>query len=396
MGMTQALPDFPQVDFGTGQFPGDALHSDLRAMREAGAVVTARFMGMPAHVITRHAPLVTAFRDAEGFPPELIYKMMFEPVSGPTFQTMTGRDHLVRRRLATVGFRATAVKQYDETTILELTDELLDALEREGERDFADAFTRRLPFLVITRLLGIPRDAEDRFHAWATALLRFAEDGKRARAANEELTAYLRPLVAARRAAPTSDILSDLIRAEVDGERFTDEEVISHVRLLFSAGASTTHDALGNLIYHLLSDRDRYERCKSDHDAQVAAVEELLRYDSPVAVLPRLAGPKPVELAGSVVPPGLFVMFAISAANRDPAVFERPDEFLIDRDERPLLTTFGPGHRSCPGAHLARRQLALVLGRVLDRLPSLRLLDEPAGRPVGAVLRGPVTLPVSL
>ncbi|MBW2160296.1 MAG: cytochrome P450 [Deltaproteobacteria bacterium] len=381
--MGGAAPRFETLDFGLHSFRGNELHETLTRLREAGPVVEVRFMNMPAFAVTRYDGLIRAFRDGERFPPERIYQMMFEPICGPTFQTLTGRDHVIRRRLATPALRAEAVRKQDEVEIVKLANELIEH------------FTHLFPFIIITRLLGVPRDAEREFRRWAQALLRFAEDHARAVAANAELTAYLEPIVAARREQPRDDIISDLVRAEVDGKRFTDEEVLSHVRLIFSAGAGTTHDAIGNLFYHLLSQPELWEMAKRDPCTRPGIVEEILRFEPPVAVLPRISASSPIEFDGVSIPPSAFMLFAISSANRDPSAFPDPNVFKTDRPPKPILTTFGPGPRMCPGQHLARKELSLVLDVVLERLPNLVLLDPDASQPVGAIIRGPHTLPVA-
>ena len=388
-------PKCDDLDFAIDPCPGQALHESLTRLREAGSVVETRFMNMPAYAITRYDPLLKAFRDGESFPPERIYQMMFEPICGPTFQTMTGRDHLIRRRLATPAFRADVVRKQDENEIIALANELIDDFPSNGEVDFAKHFTQLFPFIIISRLLGIPRDAEREFHGWARALLRFAEDHARAIAANAELTAYLEPIVAARRKEPRNDIISDLVQAEVDAERFTNEEVLSHVRLIFSAGAGTVHDAMGNLFYHLLLRPGLWEEIKRDPSKRPGVVEELLRFEPSVPVLPRTSAAFPIEFEGVAIPPNSFMLFAIASANRDASAFPDPHTFKTNRPPKPIMTTFGPGPRACPGMHLARKELALVLDVVLERLPNLKLLDAEAGQPAGAVMRGPQTLPVS-
>jgi cytochrome P450 len=387
-------PRCDDLDFATQQLPGDELHDALSRLRDTGPVVETRFMSMPAYAITRYEPLLTAFRDGQRFPPERIYQMMFEPICGRTFQTMTGRDHVIRRRLATPAFRADVVRKQDENEIIALANELIDEFPSDGEVDFAEHFTRLFPFIIISRLLGVPRDAERKFHRWTQALLRFAEDHARAVAANAELTGYLQPIVAARREEPRNDIISDLVQAEVDGKRFTDDEVLSHVRLIFSAGAGTVHDAMGNLFYHLLLRSDLWEAIKRDPSMRFGVVEELLRFETSVPVLPRTSAADPIVFEGTTIPPNSFMLFAIASANRDPDFFPDPHAFKTDRPPKPIMTTFGPGPRACPGMHLARKELALVLDVVLERLPNLKLLDPEAGQPVGAVMRGPRTLPV--
>lgn len=393
--MVGAPPKFEDVDFGLQALPGDELHDTLTRFREAGPVVETRFMNTPAFAVTRYDALVRAFRDGERFPPERIYQLMFEPIVGPTFQTLTGRDHVIRRRLATPALRADAVRTQDETSIIALANELIDEFPSDAEVDFAERFTRLFPFIIMSRLLGVPRDAEHEFYRWAQALLRFAEDHARAVSANAELTAYLAPIVAARRQHPRNDIISDLVQAEVDGKRFTDAEVLSHIRLIFSAGAGTTHDAIGNLMFHLLSRPELWQMVKRDPRTRPGAVEEVLRLEPPVPVLPRTSASVPIEFEGVLISPNSFMLFAIASANRDASAFEAPQTFKIDRPPKPILTTFGLGPRMCPGMHLARKQLSLVLDVVLERLPNLTLLDQVAAQPSGAVMRGPPTFSVA-
>jgi cytochrome P450 len=214
-------------------------------------------------------------------------------------------------------------------------------------------------------------------------------------AANAELTAYLEPIVTARRREPRNDIISDLVQAEIDGKRFTDDEVLSHVRLIFSAGAGTVHDAIGNLFYHLLLRPGLWDDIQRNPSMRSGVIEELLRFEPSVPVLPRTSASFPVEFEGVTIPPNSFMLFAIASANRDASSFPDPHTFKTDRPPKPIVTTFGPGPRACPGMHLARKELALVLDVVLERLPKMRLLDPDGAQPVGAVMRGPQTLPVS-
>jgi cytochrome P450 len=184
-----------------------------------------------------------------------------------------------------------------------------------------------------------------------------------------------------------------LVQSEVDGRRFDDEEVLAHIRLLFSAGATTTYDATGNLLFALLTLPEVRERVRTEKGALDRAVEEVLRWETPVAVLPRLSLTGGT-LAGVEIPPRSQILFAITGANHDPEVFEDPDSFDLDRDTRRKLT-FGLGSHSCPGLHLARAELRVVGEVLLERLPELALVDVESARPRGFVLRGPGSLHVT-
>lgn len=383
------------VDLHRDELPGEELHRYLAARRSEGAVVPAAFFGGTASLVTRYDAVAEAFRDDVRFPPHEAYRISIEPLIGRNFQSMAEPEHLLYRRLATPAFRSRTVERYEQSGIAELAHELVDSFAGEAELDLAAAFTRRFPFLVISRLLGIPRDAEASFHRWALEMLAFRRDPDRARRARDEFTRYLEPVIAAHRREPGEGVIPELIAAEVDGRRLTDEEIHNHARLLFAVGATTTHDALGSLLFALLTVRGAWDRVRAEAAVRPWAVEELLRWETAVAILPRLSADAPVELAGTVIPPRSWVLFAIAAANRDPSVFPDPDRYDLDRRPTAALT-FGPGPRSCPGMHLARKEMLVALEVLLDRFPDLALLDAEAARPRGATVRGPAVLPVRL
>jgi cytochrome P450 len=190
-------------------------------------------------------------------------------------------------------------------------------------------------------------------------------------------------------------VISELVEARVEGQRLSDEDVLSHLRLLFPTGAETTTSALGNLLFALLSSPERWRRVVEEPELRQHAVEETLRWENPVAVVPRVAAPEPVRFAGEEIAAGAPVLFCIAAAHRDPAVFPEPDRFDLDRRPTGLLS-FGPGVRTCPGIHLARKEMRVTLDALTERFPRLRLLDAEAALPTGAVLRAPERLPVAL
>ncbi|MFP6626427.1 MAG: cytochrome P450 [Deltaproteobacteria bacterium] len=385
------------VDLATELLPGPQLHHHLVELRRQGPVVPVRFYGATVPLLTTHEAVAAAFRDGEHFPPAQAYRRTFEPVVGRNFQSMEGDEHRLYRRLATPAFRANAVAKHDEATIVELAHEMLDGIAENGpggSADLAADFTRRFPFLVICRLLGVPRQAEADFHRWSLAMLGFTSAPDAALAASAEFTRYLEPVVCERRNEPRDDIISDLVTAEADGHRLSDEHVYSHIRLLFSVGANTTHDLLGNLIYALLSHPEAWERVLAEPHTRAWAIEEVLRWESAVAILPRFSASEPFEFHGTEIGADSFVLFGITAANRDPAVFSDPDRFDIERRPDAMLS-FGPGPRSCPGMHLARKEVAIALDTIIERLPGLHLRDVGAAEPSGAVLRGPRELPVA-
>jgi cytochrome P450 len=383
------------IDFAAELLPGAQLHGTLAAMRTLHPVTPARFGGREAFVITGHAALAEAFKDNDRFPPADAYRITIEPVQGVTFQTMEDEQHRLYRRLATPAFRSSAVEAMEQEGLARIAHELIDRLQGLRSADLAEAFTHRVAFLVISRMLGIPPWREDVFRDWAVGFLEFPRDPEHSRRCAALINEYLAPIIAERRREPRDDVISGLVLADADGHQLDDEEILAHIRLLFSAGASTTTDALGNLLWALLREPSLWEQLRAEPGLRANAIEELLRWETPVAVLPRVSAPHAVEFCGVQIPPSTFTLFAMAAANRDPAVFEDGDRFDIHRDSSRKLLSFGPGPRLCPGMHLARRQLSVALDVLLDRLPGLRLADATGAEPRGALLRGPARLEAS-
>jgi len=367
------------------ELPGGEMHAWLHSLRDRGAVVEVPFAGSSAMLILGHEALHAAFKDEVMFPAGEHYKRAIEPSQGRTFQGIDGPEHHVLRTLATPAFRPRALRSWEDE-LRPLAHELVDRFAADGRVDLVERFTAVYPFLVISRMLGIPRDREREMHGWATAMLRF-DPG-----ANKEFTEYMLPVMAQRRREPEDDVISGLLHGEVDGRSFSDDEVISHVRLISSAGATTTFDALGSLLYALLTQPDVLERVVHEDGALEKSVEELLRWETPVANLPRLTL-SGGELAGVEIPAKSMVLFSITGANHDPAIFPEPERFDLDRDTGRKLT-FGLGSHSCPGLHLARNELRVAADVLLERLPDLRLENEEVARPRGFVLRGTQALPV--
>lgn len=383
-----------RADFALDDMPGDELHDLLRAYRARGPVQPTRFLGIPCFVITEYQALSDAFVDNHAFPGHRMYEHSFEPAIGKSFISNPDPvDHLRYRRLATPAFRSRAITSYEREGLAALATELVDEIGKRDEFDLVREFTARFPYLVITRLLGLPRDREHEFHDWALALLTFRDQPERAVKAREALSEFLAPVVEERRRAPLNDVISELVHAEVDGRRLTDEEIFSHIRLLFPTGGETTHGSLGNLIYALLTHEGQWERLGRDPRRIERAVAEGLRWETPIAVLPRMSRSQAIEFHGTAIPADSWVLFAVAAANRDPNVFANPDVFDPDREQPPNLV-FGRGAKSCPGIHLAKKNMSVAIRILTQRFPELELVDPEAAVPKRTVLRCPDALHV--
>jgi cytochrome P450 len=381
------------VDLGLDPLPGMELHRVLAELRARGRVGPVRFFGTDAVAVTAYDDVREAFRDDVHLPGGATYRMHTEPVVGRTFISMDGKEHDRHRQLATPAFRSRAVARFDEDALLPLAHEVVDGFVGRGEGDLVAELTTVLPFYAITRKLGVPRASDEQMRAWADRMLTFPSDPDGAVAAAHAFSEELDPLLAARRVTPDDDLISELLAAEVDGQALDDDEVCSTIRLLFAVGATTTSHAMGNMLSALLHRPALLDEARDEPSIRAGILHELLRWEPPVATLPRLA-PEDAVVAGEPVPAGTMMLFAIAAANRDPAYWSDPDHFYAARAPQDIVT-FGFGQKFCPGAHLARREVLTALDVVLERLPGLRLVDNTGSVPVGGVLRHPDALHVA-
>ena len=385
----------PSIVEGGGEslFPGESFHDCLRSLRNTGPIVPAALLGLPCHLITRYAELESAFSDNDGFPAGPTYAASIEPCQGVTFESTDGDEHNDLRSLSTGALRARPIAKFAESEIAPLADQLIDDFVAEGGGDLVELFTAKFPFYVFGRRMGLPDDLRDEYFRWSFDILGYPRSPEVGLSAAAELTAYVEPVLAARRECPTGDMLSSMIEAEKNGRGLTDEEVLSHVRAIFAAGASTTHHGLGNTLYALLNDSEALDRLRSHPELIPLAVDEMLRWEPPIGVLPRLV-PFDTVIAGKSFSKGDIILMGIASANRDERLYANPDDFDVNRQPKRVLT-FGLGSHHCPGTHLAKAQISIGIERLLARLPDLRLTDMEASQPVGCILRGPVSLPVA-
>lgn len=291
-----------------------------------------------------------------------------------------------------------------EAGVVVLVEGLLDAMHERGPRaDLIADFAALIPVEVIGNLLEVPRDERGPLRGWSLAILSALEPAPsaevlaRGHAAVRDFLAYLEGLVAARRARPGDpavDVLTRLIEGETDGERLAPRELLHNCIFLLNAGHETTTNLIGNGLQALLSQRGQYERLVADPSLLPGAVEELLRYESPLQLNNRLSV-APLALAdGPPIPPGSFVTLAIGAANRDPAQFADPDRLDIARKPN-LHLAFGHGAHACAGMNVARLEARVAIGALARRFPRLAL-DGPAERDPRIRFRGFRRLPVRL
>jgi cytochrome P450 len=290
-----------------------------------------------------------------------------------------------------------------EPRIRELSRQLLDSVIERGAMDLAADFAVPLPMLVIAEMLGVPAADWPRYKRWSDVILTIANtisrDEAAARAIQEyravtaEMRAFLPDLIAQRRAAHQDDLLSRLVEAEVDGERLTSEEVLGFVQLLLVGGQETTANLINNAVLGFLEHPDQLARLRAAPDLLPCAIEEVLRYRSPVQWMPR-ATRCDVELHGQVIPAGKLVLPMIGSANRDPKQFHDAGRFDITRDPNPHLA-FGHGVHACLGAPLARLEARIALADFLERVQGFDLAGDEPWEPRRALgVHGPSRLPL--
>jgi cytochrome P450 len=308
-------------------------------------------------------------------------------------------DHTRMRNLVNRAFTPRMVDGL-RPRIESLVEEQLDRVAPTGEMELVQDLAYPLPVTVIAELLGVPGEDRARFKGWSTRLRVLIDPiqaiGKldAAVAAYDEMSEYFRGLFAERRRAPRDDLLSALVAAEDDGDRLDEIELLALSALILGAGHETTTNLIGNSVLALLRNPGERKRLQDDPGLVESAVEEFLRYDSPVQATDRVAS-EDCEIDGHAIRQGEFVVTLLGAANRDPARFPQPDRLDLARDDGPPVS-FGQGPHFCLGAHLARLEAQIAIASLLRRFPDLDGPSQPAGWVPSMVLRGPSELPLSL
>jgi cytochrome P450 len=385
-------------------------------MRQAGPVHFRLFeqtdgRKVPVWILTRWQDCKDVLRD----PRFSARKNFLEIVAGPAAQveelqplvrTYQGMmlfldppDHTRLRNLVNKGFTPRRV-QHLRPRIEAIVAELMDVAADRGSMDLLADLAVPLPIIVIAELLGVPVEDRDRLKIWsdhAAMLLdgTLRDDHLAVALPNFlELVNYLKSVIETRRKAPQDDLISALLAAQDADDSLDDYEVLGTCALILAAGHETTTNLIGNGMVALLRDRAAFERLRREPELLPSAVEELLRYDSPVQVTSRIPL-EDVEIHGVRIPKGDEVNTLIGSANRDAAQFPDPDRLVLDRPDNRHLS-FGHGAHFCLGAPLARLEAQIAVGELVRRFPAMRLATETPPRRAGFVLRGWQSLPVTL
>jgi cytochrome P450 len=358
--------------------------------------------------VLRHPSAASDFRKATPVQAALSAADEVDAYGEPSFLFLDPPDHTRLRKLVSKAFVPKVVKAL-EPDITTLVDALLDSVAQKGTFDVIADLAHPLPVAVICRLLGVPLEDEPEFSA-ASALsvqsldpfITFTgqapENMERQVQAEAWLFDYLRDLVTRRRSDPADDLMSALIQVEESGDQLTEEEIIATCTLLLVAGHETTVNLIANAILAMLRQPQQWAALAGNASREPAVVEETLRYDPPVQLMGRIAADD-MTIGETTVVKGDTTMLLLAAAQRDPAAYDRPDEFDPDRESIRHLA-FGKGPHFCLGAPLARLEGRVAFTALLTRFPEMRLAvdrrDLHWSHGDGLVLRGLAELPVRL
>jgi cytochrome P450 family 142 subfamily A polypeptide 1 len=383
------------MDLVSGDFWGRNPHEELAWLRANDPVHLDEANGVWG--ITRYADVKAVSKDPKTFSSAGGIRPETGPI--PMMIDMDDPAHLARRKLVNKGFTPQRVRDL-QPRIEAIVDRLLDRLEGQPGCDLVWDIAAWLPLVLIGDALGFEEDDHPTLLQWSDDLMRGLGSSdpallERTTEAFLGYQAYIAKVVADRRQQAHDDLISILVHAEVDGHSLSDDDLLHETLLLLIGGDETSRHVMTGGAYQLLADRSNWEALRADRSLLPGAVEEMLRWVTPIKNMCRTAT-RDVELHGKVIREGQKVMLLYPSANRDEDVFEEPFRFDIGRSPNEHVA-FGFGPHFCLGASLARLELTVLFDRLLDRLPDLRLAgpDEPAHRAANFV-SGYETLPVLL
>jgi cytochrome P450 len=318
------------------------------------------------------------------------YAEVMGAVMGHTILEMDEPEHHAYRSLIQQAFTRKAMEAWEHELVEPVVDELIEVFVDDGRAELVSKLFFPFPVNVIAGLLGLPRADLPLFHRLTVSV---SVDMERATRASVGLAEYLTPFIHRCRDEPGHDMISVLAAAEHDGHRLTDDEIVAFCRLLLPAGAETTYRSSSNLVFGLLTHPDLLDAVRADRSLATQAIEEALRWEPPLLMIIRTAT-EDTEVCGVRIPAGAAVIINMGSANHDESRWPDPGTFDIHREPH-AHAAFASGVHMCLGMHLARMETRVVLERVLDRLPGLRLdPDAPEPYITGMTFRAPPRLDV--
>jgi cytochrome P450 len=388
----------PEIDYEHCQSPDEAHEIISQARRQATVAIGPHGPELLTYELVR-----SVLRDPRFRVPQGMFLASQGITSGPLWErvatsliSLDGAEHHRLRRLVSKAFTPRATERL-RTTIVDVITELVDRHTATGRCEVVTDIARQYPIPIICALLGAPAEDWELFSAWTDDIFKVfswevAAHERNILAAWEELDAYIDDMVAHRRQTLTDDLISELIRAEDDGDRLSADELRMMAAGLLMAGTDTTRNQLAASVHVLCDYPDQWALLAQHPELAMAAVEETMRH-SPIAAATLRTALEDVEIAGVVIPAGTLVIANTAAANRDPAVYDDPDRLDITREGAPAMQTFGAGMHYCLGANLARLELAEALSVITRRMPNARRSGPAPWKPLTA-LSGPLTLPI--
>jgi cytochrome P450 len=360
------------------------LFADMRRSQPVARIETVNRM---SYVVTRYDDVLAVLRDSETFSSRAnaeVGKYM-----GRTIIEMDGTEHGRMRAVISSVFTPRSIDAM-AGRVDALVHEIIDGFARDGRADLITQFSTALPIQIIAEIVGVPRHD---YQQWSLDLIGFPRNPDGGLVASRTLRDYLLPFVRERRAEPRDDVLSTLVTGTIEGSGLSDDEVINFLRLLIPAGAETTARLIGSMLLALLVERGRFERVRADRTLIRWAIEETLRWETPVVFVARQTT-RATTLSDIEIPADQMVSAVVGSANRDETHFDNPDAFELDRRAAHHVS-FGFGRHFCLGSHLARLEARSALDAVLDRLPDVRIdADAPPPTVTGLAFRSPQALPV--
>jgi len=339
-----------------------------------------------AHFSSRDIAVVTGSPTAEAPDAE----DPFQGVSVPPISS-DPPEHTWARKLLLPFFSLKAIAKYEDET-REHCQDLIDSFIDKGRADAAVDYAQQIPPYVIADMLGIPKEMSDTFVEWVRDVLEFGlTDPERAAGARIKGLTFLWQSIQERKAEPRNDLITELIRAEVDGAPVPDMHILGTCGLLLVAGIDTTWSSIGSAMWHLAQHPQDRKRLVAEPELIPTAIEELLRAYSPVTMARVLN--EDYEYEGCPMKANDKVLMNFPAANRDPEKFEQPDDVVIDRAKNPHIA-FGAGIHRCVGSNLARMEMRVAIEEWLRRIPDFHLENPDAVTWAGGQVRGPRAVPV--
>lgn len=383
----------PEIDLMSGAFWGGDFHPSFTWMRANEPLYhDGRIWAATTHELVREiSKRADVFSSAQGIRPDAFPLPMMIDFDDP--------EHMRRRKLVNRGFTPRRVRE-SEGAIRRACNEIIDSVCERGECDFVRDIAAWLPMIMIGDALGVPPERRGELLEWSDGMVKGLVGGtdpsalEAATAAYTGYRSFAEAAIAERRDTPRDDLMSVLVHAEVDGDRLDDESIIHESLLILIGGDETTRHVITGGLYQLLTHPDQARDLAADRSLMSGAVEEMLRWVSPIRNMNRTVT-RDLTFAGCELHEGDKVIMVYPSANRDERVFDDPFTFDIRRNPNEHLAFGGYGTHFCLGNSLARLELAVMFDTLLDRLPDIRLVDdaEPAFRPANFV-SGYETMPV--